>query len=348
LSYSSPNISKLCGDNNKIIIAGPCSAESESQVLTVASQLKHLGVKLFRAGIWKPRTRPGSFEGVGVLGLKWLAKVQNDIGINVCTEVANAKHVNQCLNFGIKYLWIGARTTANPFLVQEISDSLKGKDVHIFVKNPICADIGLWIGAIERLYDSGVSDVAMIHRGFSTFSDISYRNDPQWDKALAMRMRFPSIPFICDPSHIGGKAEYVFDIAQHAMNLGLDGLMIEVHPLPQNALSDSRQQLTIDEFSMLLNRLTIRSSSDSNNEIEFCRNEIDDIDNEILSLLAKRMSISHEIGELKEVNNIPIVQQSRWNQVLLNINVRGEQLGLNHDLINTIYSAIHIASIDTQ
>jgi len=277
-------------------IAGPCSAETEEQVMETAGQLNAIGINVFRAGIWKPRTRPGSFEGIGVQGLKWLQRVQREFGMKVCTEVAGEKHVHECLEHGIDMVWIGARTSANPFLVQEIADSLADTDIPVFVKNPINPESALWIGALERLNQAGVRKLGVIHRGFSSCDERVYRNAPQWQIAIDLRTRYPMVPFFCDPSHMAGCKQYIPELSQRAMNLGLDGLMIESHCNPACALSDVSQQLTPGELAGILNNLSIREGDvpdmDYQQTLEGLRSRIDEYDSEILKSLAGRMGVS--------------------------------------------------------
>lgn len=335
-----------------MIIAGPCSAETQEQVLNTARRLSQIGVKVFRAGIWKPRTHPGCFEGVGPEGLKWLGKVKTSFGMKVCTEVANARHVEDCLKAGIDMLWIGARTTANPFLVQEIAEALSGTDIPVLVKNPVSPDPELWIGAIERLLACGVSKIGVIHRGFSSVEELKYRNDPKWQIAVEFRTSHPEIPFFCDPSHIAGDKALVREIAQRALDLGLDGLMIESHCQPVMALSDASQQLTPDELSVLLSELVVRNEdSDSSaykDNIEQLRSRIDLTDEQILRLLASRMHLCRQIGEYKRANNISILQTSRWEKVLSSVVAKGKELGLSEDFVMQIFNTIHETSVQIQ
>ena len=298
-----------------IVIAGPCSAESELQMIMTAKGLSDFGIHVFRAGIWKPRTHPGSFEGAGVSGLKWLQKVKNEYGMKVCTEVANEKHVYECMKYGIDMVWIGARTTANPFLVQEIADALRDTDIPVLVKNPVNPDLDLWIGALERLNRAGVKKLGVIHRGFSTTQKIPYRNLPGWQIAVELRTMFPQIPFFADPSHMGGSRSYLKELSQRAMDLGLDGLMVESHCDPSCALSDSAQQLVPADLKTLLESLTVRQKKTNDREynenIEQLRARIDVIDENLLMSLASRMEISRLIGEFKKAHNIAIVQAAR-------------------------------------
>ena len=331
------------------LIAGPCSAESEEQVLTTARALKELGVNVFRAGIWKPRTHPGCFEGIGEKGLSWLRKVQEQTGMKVCTEVANATHVKACLDAGVDMLWIGARTTSNPFLVQEIAESLSGMDVPVLIKNPVNADLGLWIGAIERFRAQNVRNLGVIHRGFSTFDKIRYRNAPHWRYAIEMRTRFPELPFFCDPSHMAGSTEFIAEISQRALDLGLDGLMIESHCCPQCALSDASQQLTPAALGGLVRSLRVRDQIAGNDEtLESFRTRIDAVDDEIVRLLAERMGVSREIGKYKKDKNIAIIQSARFEELLAAAKRLGATYGLDPDYLGRIFNIIHDASAAEQ
>lgn len=334
------------------IIAGPCSAESEEQVLETARQLKSLGVNVFRAGIWKPRTRPGCFEGVGAPGLKWLQRVQDELGMKVCTEAASEKHVRECLKHGIDMIWVGARTTANPFLMQELADSLRGTDIPVLVKNPVNPDPGLWIGALERLNNAGVRKLGVIHRGFSSADEKRLRNAPQWQIAIELRTRMPEMPFFCDPSHMAGSKEYIPELSQRAMNLGLDGLMIESHCNPSVALSDSSQQLTPSELGDLLESLSIRESDTADatyrDNMEHLRARIDECDSSLIRLLADRMAVSREIGEYKKRNNVAILQIDRWDEVMEKTRQEALLLGLDPKFVKSLWSAIHEASVKEQ
>lgn len=335
------------------VIAGPCSAESEEQTLETARSLKAFGINVFRAGIWKPRTHPGCFEGVGLPGLEWLQRVKKELGMRVATEVASGKHVRECVERGIDLVWIGARTTANPFLVQEIADALRGADIPVLVKNPVSPDIDLWIGALERLNDAGIRKLGVIHRGFSTSEKIKYRNDPLWQYAIELRSRYPGLPFFCDPSHIAGKRKYLLEIAQRAMDLGLDGLMIESHRDPSAALSDAEQQLTPEALENMLRHKLVVKDSDScdlryRETISQLRAKIDIIDENIIHLLAQRMEISRNIGQSKKENNIAILQTGRWDAVLADMIEKGNAAGLDEAFVRAVFNAIHEASIRAQ
>lgn len=335
------------------VIAGPCSAESREQLLSTAAELHSRGISVFRAGIWKPRTHPGSFEGVGNIGLEWMAEAKAAYGLKIATEVACAKHVAECLEHGLDLLWIGARTTTNPFLVQEIAEALRGTDIPVLVKNPLSPDIGLWEGAVERLARCGVTKLGVIHRGFSTFEKINYRNDPQWQYSIELRTRYPELAFFCDPSHLGGKREYLAEISQRAMDLGLDGLMIESHICPDCALSDAAQQITPAMLEdLLLNQIHVRQTdSDSpawRDSIDQLRAEIDILDENLLVTLAQRMRISRQIGEYKKNNNVAILQTGRWEKVLADAIKKGAELGLSKEFVTTLFTAIHNVSVSAQ
>ena len=335
-----------------VIIAGPCSAESEQQVFETAKALKEAGVEVLRAGIWKPRTRPGSFEGVGSEGLHWMQRVQKELGMKVSTEVANVKHVYEALKAGVDMLWIGARTTANPFAMQEIADALKGTDIPVLVKNPVNPDVELWIGALERLNMAGLKKIGVIHRGFSTYGKHKYRNIPQWQLPIEIKRRFPNMLMICDPSHISGKREYIHEISQQAMDLGFDGLIIESHICPEIALSDAAQQVTPTSLSEILSQLVIRNVDSENlkykENIDELRARIDEIDRDLLDLLADRMKVADEIGRYKKENNITILQPNRWDKILAKVFVKGEEKGLDNEFLEKVFKAIHQASIDRQ
>ena len=335
-----------------LVIAGPCSAESELQVMLTAKELNSFGIHVFRAGIWKPRTHPGSFEGVGTQGLKWLQKVKKEFGMKVGTEVASEKHVYECIKYGVDIVWIGARTTANPFLVQEIADALRDTDIPVLVKNPVNPDIDLWIGALERLNQAGVRKLGVIHRGFSTVKKIPYRNDPGWKLAVELRTRCPEIPFFADPSHMGGSRAYLQELSQRAMDLGLDGLMVESHCDPSCALSDAKQQLTPDALRKMLESLTVRqkvtNDAEYNENIEQLRAQIDVIDENLIRALASRLEISRRIGEFKKAHNIAIVQASRWESILSTMIEKGRENGLPEEFVSVIFNAIHESSVAEQ
>ncbi|HON52376.1 MAG TPA: bifunctional 3-deoxy-7-phosphoheptulonate synthase/chorismate mutase type II [Bacteroidales bacterium] len=334
------------------ILSGPCSAESEEQVLTAARGLAAYGVQIFRAGIWKPRTRPNQFEGVGSVGLKWLRTVKQETGMLTATEVANVKHVYEALKMGVDILWIGARTSANPFSVQEIADALQGVDIPVLIKNPVNPDLELWIGAIERIAGAGITKLGAIHRGFSSSEKTKYRNVPQWQVAIELHQRIPNLPIICDPSHIAGRADLVFEISQQAMDLGQDGLIIESHPNPKIALSDGKQQLTPDEVGQLIKNLKIREATTDNikftQSLEELRAKIDMIDEEILAIIQRRMNVVKEIGKNKKENNIRILQTDRWMQIIEKAKQKGNSKGLSDEFIEKLFKAIHQESINIQ
>ncbi len=335
-----------------MVIAGPCSAETEEQVMTTATGLAREGIHVFRAGIWKPRTHPGSFEGVGAEGLRWMKRVQKELGMKVGTEVASAKHVYECLKYGLDYLWIGARTTANPFLMQELADALQGTDIPILVKNPVNTDIDLWIGALERLYGAGIRKLGVIHRGFSSLEKTAYRNAPGWQIAIELRSRFPELPFFADPSHMGGSRDFLAEISQRAMDLGLEGLMIESHCDPSCALSDAKQQLTPDALGRLLASLIIREkdsdSVDYRENIDQLRAQIDILDENLLFTLKSRMEISRKIGLFKKEHNIAILQTARWDELLGEMVSKGQGYGLTEGFVKDVFNAIHEASVQVQ
>ena len=340
----------LPGIENKrpLVIAGPCSAETEDQVLETAKELAAQGIKIFRAGIWKPRTKPGGFEGVGSIGLPWLKRVKEETGMYVSTEVANQYHVFEALKYGVDILWIGARTAANPFSMQEIADALKGVDIPILIKNPVNPDLELWIGAVERIYNAGIRKIGVIHRGFSAYDKRIYRNLPQWHIPIELRRRFPNIPIICDPSHIGGKRDLIAPLSQQAMDLGFDGLIIESHCNPECAWSDASQQVTPDVLAYILDMLIIRETSQSTENLNELRRQIDELDNQLLDLLAKRMRISREIGLYKKEHDMPILQATRYDEIL---NKRVEQacnMDMDGEFMKTILAAIHEESIRQQ
>lgn len=336
-----------------LIIAGPCSAETEQQVLQTAKELVGIPqVQIFRAGLWKPRSHPNSFEGVGEKGLKWLQKVKQETGLKVCTEVANPNHVELCLENNIDMIWIGARTTTNPFAVQDIADSLKGVDIPVMVKNPINADINLWMGSLERIYKAGVKEVYAIHRGFSSSIDSKYRNRPLWKIPLELKHHYPELPLICDPSHICGQRSTLEDVCQKAMDIHMDGLMIETHINPDVALSDAKQQVTPGKLFEILNRLVLKN--DSSNDVHFertleiLRDKIDVIDSDILEALAQRMEIVQEIAKVKLEKNVTAFQQKRMDEILLNRVQKGKAYGLKKDYIEELFNIVHAESVKKQ
>ena len=335
------------------VVAGPCSAETEEQVMETAKGLRELGINVFRAGIWKPRTHPGCFEGIGVPGLKWMQKAKKEYGLKIATEVASEKHVFECLKHGVDLVWIGARTTANPFLVQEIADALADTDIPVLVKNPVNPDIDLWIGALERLNNAGIKKLGVIHRGFSTIDKIKYRNDPQWQMAIELRSRYPELPFFVDPSHMAGNKDYILELSQRSLDLGFEGLMIESHCNPSCALSDAKQQLTPAELSdMLYNQIKVRDADSDAREwkenIDQLRAKIDILDETLLYTLSSRMKVSRQIGEYKKNNNIAILQTSRWDSLLAKVVAKGKEYGLPQGFIEDVFNAIHEASVEVQ
>ncbi len=339
--------------DNPLLISGPCSLESEEQTISTAKELeKDKRVFIFRGGIWKPRTRPGAFEGIGSIGLEWLRQVKKETRLLTATEVANAQHVEQCLKAGIDVMWIGARSTASPFTVQEIADVLRGTDQIIMVKNPVNPDVQLWIGALERLNRAGLKNLVAIHRGFTPFGDSRYRNYPSWRTVFELRKLFPNLPVICDPSHISGKREYLFEISQKAFDIGLDGLMLESHINPSIALSDKDQQVTPAELAGILDKLVIKypNSNDPEfeNKLENLRLRIDAIDHEILEVLAARMQIVKQIGQYKKENKVTALQVSRWSQLLDNRLSIAHKLGLDEEFIKTMFQIIHEDSVRQQ
>lgn len=333
------------------LIAGPCSAESELQILKIANEIKGFA-DVFRAGIWKPRTSPNSFEGVGEKGLKWLQKVKAETGLQVITEVATANHVELCLSTGIDMLWIGARTTVNPFYVQEIANALKGVDIPVFVKNPIHPEIGLWLGALERLNNAGVSKLAAIHRGFYNYKKSAFRNDPKWEMPIKLREEIHDVPIICDPSHIAGKASLIEDVSQTAMDINLDGLMIETHSNPLSALSDSKQQVTAKKVKKILNNLILRDTKLRDEAfkgklMEF-RNQIDILDHQMIELLNDRKMIVEVIANFKSQNKLTIFQIERWFEILQSRKLIANNLGIDNQMVAEIFELIHKYSILTQ
>tara|TARA_B100000925_G_scaffold106351_1_gene78394 strand:+ start:1508 stop:2590 length:1083 start_codon:yes stop_codon:yes gene_type:complete len=335
-----------------LVIAGPCSAETESQVLQIANDLKNSDVSIFRAGIWKPRTRPGNFEGVGSIGLKWLQKVKKETGLLITTEVANANHVKIALDHDIDVLWIGARSTVSPFIVQEIADVLQNTDKIVLLKNPVNPDLSLWYGGIERLYSANIKKLGVIHRGFSTYSKTKFRNNPEWQIPIELQNKFPDLPLICDPSHICGRRDIIEETSQKALDLNFDGLMIETHNDPDNAWSDASQQITPKTLIKLMKDLIIRKESVQERsfikELENLRIEIDDADSQILDILGNRMKVSDKIGKIKKKQNVAILQSERWKNILKKMISDGKQRGLSEDFILKIFKAIHQESINHQ
>ena len=339
--------------DNPLLISGPCSLETEKQALDTAHLLaKDKRVFVYRGGVWKPRTRPGSFEGVGSIGLKWLQKVKEETGLPVGTEVANAQHTEEALKAGLDVIWIGARSTASPFVVQEIADVVKGSDAVVMIKNPVNPDVQLWMGAIERIHQAGIKNIVAIHRGFTPFRETKYRNYPNWQTVIELRRTMPNLPIICDPSHIAGKREYLYEISQKAFDMGMDGLMLESHIDPSCALSDAAQQLTPADLGKLLDKLVIRLESANNpdfeNMLEMLRNRIDALDNELLELLSSRVEIVKEIGKYKKENNVTALQMSRWSQLMENRVKLGTKMNLDDTFVKILFQLIHEDSVRMQ
>ena len=338
--------------NHPLVIAGPCSAETEDQVLKIAHELKNSDVSIFRAGIWKPRTRPGGFEGVGEIGLKWLQKAKAETGLLMATEVATAAHVKLALEHDIDVLWIGARTTVNPFAVQEIADALQGTDKIVLLKNPVNPDLSLWIGGLERLYNANIKKLGVIHRGFSTYEKTKYRNNPEWQIAIDMQNRFPDLPLICDPSHITGKRDMIQEVSQQALDLNYDGLIIETHIDPDNAWSDAAQQVTPATLKQMFINLRVRKISDDeseyNQKMAKLRMQIDEFDGKLLEILGNRMKVADKIGLLKKKKNVAILQNQRWNEILGKMILEGEEKGLSNEFVMHLFKAIHQESITHQ
>lgn len=331
-----------------LVIAGPCSAETEEQVMNTAAQLAAKGIRIFRAGIWKPRTKPGGFEGVGAVGLPWLVRVKKELGMLVSTEVATPKHVEAALEAGIDILWVGARTMANPFAVQELADSLRGTDMPVLIKNPVNPDLELWIGGLERINGAGIKRLAVIHRGFSSYEKRIYRNPPMWHIPIELHRRIPELPILCDPSHIGGARELVAPLCQQAMDLGFDGLIVESHCNPDCAWSDAKQQVTPDVLDFILEKLVIRQLSQSTESLETLRRQIDEIDNALIEMLTKRMRISREIGQYKREHDMTIVQTGRYTEILDKRGAQGVLCGMSAEFMKSIFEAIHEESVRQQ
>lgn len=334
--------------SHPLLIAGPCSAETEEQVLEAARRLAQLGVRIFRAGVWKPRTMPGQFEGNGAKALPWLKAVKEQTGMLIATEVATPEHVEQALESGVDMLWIGARTTVNPFAVQAIADCLQGKDVPVLVKNPINPDLDLWIGALQRLNGAGIKRLAAVHRGFSCQDAQIYRNPPMWQIPIELRLRIPEIPIICDPSHIGGSRELIAPISQQAMDLGFDGLMVESHCHPDEAWSDARQQVTPERLLDIFHQLRIPEYKPENDDIQRLRLQIDDIDEQLIELLSRRFSVCREIGQYKKANNMVVLQTMRYSQMLERRSEQGSRCGVGEAFVKRIFDVIHKESVRQQ
>ncbi len=340
------------GLSHPLVIAGPCSAETEEQVLTIAHKLKDSDATVFRAGIWKPRTRPGNFEGVGALGLKWLQRAKEETGLLITTEVANANHVDLAMQHDVDIFWIGARTTVSPFIVQEIADALRGTDKPVLIKNPVNPDLSLWLGAVERIYKADIKNIGVIHRGFSTYEKTRYRNNPEWQLAIDLQNRFPDLPLLLDPSHIAGKRDIIFDLCQTALDLNYDGLMVETHHDPDNAWSDAAQQITPESMIQYMEDLRVRKESgdeaEFNNRINTLRTKIDVIDHQLIEMLGKRMTVADDIGNLKKEYNVAVLQTKRWNEILGKMILEGEEKNLSEEFVLRMFKAIHQESINHQ
>ena len=339
----------LPSDNERpFVIAGPCSAETEEQVMTTARQLAQKGCHNFRAGVWKPRTKPGGFEGNGEKALPWMKRVKEETGMSIATEVATPEHVEQALSYGMDVLWVGARTTANPFAVQALADSLRGTDVPVLVKNPVNPDLELWIGALERLNQAGVKKLGAIHRGFSSYDQKIYRNQPMWQIPIELHRRLPQLPIICDPSHMGGRRELVPPLCQQAMDLGFDGLIVESHCDPDNAWSDAKQQVTPDVLDYILSLLVIRDEKVTTEGITQLRKQIDELDNQLMDLLSKRMRVCREIGQYKKEHNMTVLQATRYSEILSKRGAQGSLCGMAPDFVAKVFESIHEESVRQQ
>lgn len=338
--------------SHPLLIAGPCSAETQQQVLEIAHQLKDTNATVLRAGIWKPRTRPGNFEGVGEIGLKWLQRAKQETGLLTTTEVANAAHVELALKHDVDILWVGARTTVSPFIVQEIAEALKGTQKTVLIKNPVNPDLSLWLGAVERFYKAGLKNLGVVHRGFSSYEKHTYRNNPEWQIPIDLQNRFPDLPLILDPSHIAGNRALIFDLCQTALDLNYDGIMVETHHDPDNAWSDAQQQITPTTLKQMTKDLRIPlkdgDALEYKNKLNTLRTKIDVLDHQLVDTLGKRMGIADEIGLLKKSNNVAILQTKRWNEILNRMILEGEDYKLSEDFILKIYKAIHQESIHHQ
>ena len=331
-----------------LVIAGPCSAETEEQVIETARELAAEGFKLFRAGLWKPRTKPGGFEGVGVEGIAWLQRVKRETGMYTATEVATRKHVLAAIEGGIDMIWIGARTTANPFAMQEIADALRGHDIPVLVKNPVSPDLELWIGGVERIYNAGIRRLGVIHRGFTSIDKSLYRNHPMWAIPIELHRRLPRLPIFCDPRHIGGKRELIAPLSQQAMDLGFDGLIIEAHCSPDCAWSDKAQQVTPEALAYIIRNLVIRDESITTESLTELRSQIDKLDDQLLELLSRRMRVSRDIGQYKKEHNMPVLQTQRYEELLARRAGQAGQMGMDREFMRTVLQAIHEESIRQQ
>ena len=347
--YLSPlNLTGIDTTKRPLVIAGPCSAETEEQVMTTAHQLANKGIKIFRAGIWKPRTKPGGFEGKGEEALPWMARVKEETGMLISTEVATPKHVESALKAGIDILWIGARTSANPFAMQELADSLRGIDIPVLVKNPVNPDLELWIGALERINGAGITRLGAIHRGFSSIDQKIYRNAPMWHIPIELHRRYPQLPIICDPSHIGGRRDLIAPLCQQAMDMGFAGLIVESHCNPDTAWSDAKQQVIPDVLDFILDRLVIRESIELTESLTALRKQIDELDNELMTLLTKRMRVSREIATYKKEHNMAVVQTGRYSEILEKRGAQGQLCGMDAEFVKKIFEAIHEESVRQQ
>lgn len=339
----------LPSDNERpIVIAGPCSAETEEQVMGTARELARKGCHMFRAGVWKPRTKPGGFEGNGEKALPWMKQVKDETGMLTATEVATPEHVELALKYGIDILWVGARTSANPFAMQALADSLRGVDVPVFVKNPVNPDLELWIGAMERINQAGIKKMAAIHRGFSSYDKKIYRNLPMWQIPIELHRRIPELPIICDPSHIGGSRELIAPLCQQAMDLGFDGLIVESHCSPDKAWSDAKQQVTPEVLDYILSLLVIRDETSTTEGISQLRKQIDDLDNQLMELLAKRMRVCREIGQYKKEHNMTVLQAARYNEILEKRGAQGALCGMDAQFVAKVFEGIHEESVRQQ
>ena len=339
----------LPSDNERpIVMAGPCSAETEAQVMQTAQALARKGCHIFRAGLWKPRTKPGGFEGQGQKALPWLRRVKEETGMLIATEVATPQHIELCLKHSIDVLWIGARTTANPFAMQALADSLHGVDIPVLVKNPVNPDLELWIGSMERINRAGIRRLGAIHRGFSSYGGKIYRNSPMWQIPLELRRRIPALPILCDPSHIGGRRELIAPLCQQAMDLGFDGLIVETHHTPDQAWSDAQQQVTPDRLDVILSHLVVRDKQQTVEAIDQLRRQIDDLDNQLIELLSNRMRICREIGRYKREHNITVFQASRYNEILEKRGAQATHCDMSAEFVATVFENVHQESVRQQ
>lgn len=339
----------LPSDNKRpFVIAGPCSAETEEQVMTTAKQLSQKGCHCFRAGVWKPRTKPGGFEGNGEPALKWMAEVKKETGMQIATEVATPEHVELAIKYDIDILWVGARTSANPFAMQELADAMKGIDIPVLVKNPVNPDLELWIGALERINLAGIKKLGAIHRGFSSYDKKIYRNLPMWQIPIELRRRIPELPIVCDPSHIGGRRELIAPLCQQAMDLGFDGLIVESHCNPDCAWSDAKQQVTPDVLDYILTLLQVRDETTTTENIQILRKQIDELDDKLLELLSQRFRVCREIGQYKKEHGLTVLQTDRYNEILDKRGAQGVLCGMGEEFVKTVFEAIHGESVRQQ